>query len=114
MITGLQETLWVPEDKEATSTMPTLLHPVPREDYDRMLHKIEDFERPPTKRGIGKVVESNDLYTFRGRSFLLEEGVLQEGIARTTDNPHGFQMTRLYSNSADETYALLRECGLRE
>jgi hypothetical protein len=67
-----------------------------------------------TERGLGEVRDETAHYTFIGdHNLFLPYGVVQSGIAKTSDHLHGFVMVRLFSNSLEDMAALEEQIGIR-
>ncbi|MFH1358889.1 MAG: hypothetical protein ABIH37_03315 [archaeon] len=113
MVSAILERHYAPDDKKTTDNMEGVLIEIPRDVYDTMVHRIGVYGEPPSERGLGLVVDQTRYYTFEGNNVFLENGLAQAGMAKTTDNRDGFEMTRIFANSLDQIGKLEVECGLR-
>lgn len=79
--------------------------------YANVSHRVETLGNA-YERKIGEVTDCTRYYDFTGNTVFLDAGVVQVGIAKTTDNLKGFGMIRLFANSLSDLAELQRACGL--
>lgn len=114
MPSSIVERHYAVASEKTTQNMPGVLQEIPRGSYDHMVERIRMLRNPPSERSLGSVTDETTYYTFRGNNVFLENGLVQTGRAKTTDNMEpGFEMTRLFANSLEQLDELERECGLR-
>ena len=113
MASTIVEKHYVIAGEKNTKNMRGVLEEIPRAKYYRMINRIKIFEKSPAERCLGSVTDKTTYYFFEGNNILLENGLVQTGTAKTTDNMKtGFKMTRLFANSLEELSVLEMECGL--
>ncbi len=81
--------------------------------YAHVARSVEVIGRA-YERSFGKVEDPTRYYTFNGNNVFLNNGLIQVGTARTSDNMQGFPMIRMFTNSVDDLELLEMECGLQQ
>jgi hypothetical protein len=101
-------TFW---EERTTENFSLETHKITRETYEnagRTATEIGDAQ----ERSLGKVKDQTRYYNFSGNNLYLRQGMVQVGIAKTSDNQEGFEMIRLFTNSTDDMHSLQARLGL--
>lgn len=110
----LHEKYYVQAEERTTENLAGVIQAIPSHIYATMRDRIKLFSKSPIERGMGVVKDMAAYYVFEGTAVFAPHGVAQVGKATTADNRSGFNMIRLFANSAEEMAKLERECGRYE